>query len=370
MRFKLGVSVRGISTIIKETYGIFGSIGYIDKVCTIAAENASAEMSKINSCSQNKAETLMFDETFPKAKDKGCINLGVATCENGLIRKVKLIDTTSKAAELEKFFKQLITVNYRPSYFISDYELNYPKAIQKKIPEIEILKDTVHTVRQLNKDAKSAINKVTLVGEKILKLGKGKKKSLLKLKKSLLSKQLNKVMYRMRKGFTRNKCAVGTIYIEGALEELRELTDKLPSLINLYKKISKFINKYIDTWNTSMKLHVYNNVPLTSNIVESKNGIFKAFSKKAKSYSSQNIENFFNAVALMENFDIKTRGKNKGTNAMIRAGIDLEEFGANTFFESIGLIQEVNIDICKEYFQLNLCTPINSGNNNLKKECV
>ena len=50
-------------------------------------------MKEINNCSQKKADVLMFDETFPKAKDKGCINLGVATCENGLIRMVRTVDT-------------------------------------------------------------------------------------------------------------------------------------------------------------------------------------------------------------------------------------------------------------------------------------
>lgn len=374
LRFKLGVSVRGISSINNEVYGIFHSHGYIDKVCKIAAQNASKQMKRINHCNQKKAEVLMFDETFPKAKGKGCINLGVATCENGLIRMVETINTNNKAKELDEFFKMLITENYRPIVFLSDYELSYPKAIQTQISEIEILKDSVHTIRQLRRDCKSAINKINLYGNKTSKLGKCNKQKILKLKKRLMSKQLNRVMYKLFKGFKANKCAVGTIYIEGSLEELKELCGIFPSLMPLYKKISKFINKYIDKWNVSMELYANNNIPLTSNIVESKNGIFKAFSKKAKSYSYQNIEDFFNAVALMENFDIKTRGRNKGTNAMMRAGIDLNEFGATNFFDAVGLIQEINIDINSRYFNLGLNHVMQAQLNdiaiNLKKQCA
>jgi len=372
LRFKLGVSVRGISSINNEVYGMFHSIGYIDKVCKIAAQNASNKMKRINHCNQKKADVLMFDETFPKATGKGCINLGVAACEHGLIRMVKTIDTNTKAKELDKFFKRLITEKYRPTVFLSDYELSYPKAIQKQISEIEILKDSVHTIRQLRRDCKSAINKIPLCGKQTSKLGKCNKQKILKLKKRLMLKQLNRVMYRLFKGFKANKCAVGTIYIEGALEELKELCSRFPSLMHLYKKISKFVNKYIDKWNVSMELYANNNIPLTSNIVESKNGIFKAFSKKAKSYSSQNIEDFFNAVALMENFDIKTRGRNRGTSAMMRAGIDLNEFGANNFFDAVGLIQEIDVDINSRYFNLGLNHAMqfqqNDAGNNLNKQ--
>ena len=49
------------------------------------------------------------------------------------------------------------------------------------------------------------------------------------------------------------------------------------------------------------------------------------------------MEGFFAAVALFQNFDIKKRGVNKGTSAITRAGIDLNEFGARDFFEAIDL---------------------------------
>jgi len=36
----------------------------------------------------------------------------------------------------------------------------------------------------------------------------------------------------------------------------------------------------------------------------------------------------------MENFDVKTRGPHQGTNAMRRAKIDLDDFGATDFFSA------------------------------------
>ncbi len=46
---------------------------------------------------------------------------------------------------------------------------------------------------------------------------------------------------------------------------------------------------------------------------------------------------FFAGVALMENFDIKTRGPNKGTSAIQRANINLDDFGATDFFSAVAL---------------------------------
>ncbi len=52
---------------------------------------------------------------------------------------------------------------------------------------------------------------------------------------------------------------------------------------------------------------------------------------------STTCEPFFCGVVLMENFDVKTRGLNKGTNAMQRAQINLEDFGATDFFSAVAL---------------------------------
>jgi hypothetical protein len=72
--------------------------------------------------------------------------------------------------------------------------------------------------------------------------------------------------------------------------------------------------------------------------LESKNGILKPFSLIAKFFSQPiTCQSFFAGVALMENFDVKTRGSNQGTSAMQRAKINLEDFGATDFFSAVAL---------------------------------
>lgn len=221
-------------------------------------------------------------------------------------------------------------------YFLSDYDNLYPVVVKDVVAKIIIMKDFVHTIRQFYKDQKTAINKVKVNG--ISHLSKEKQKAIIDLKKSLLRKRMNKVLYKMKKGFKRNYASVGTIYIEGSLCELKDLSEQLPSLAGFYKKIEKFVKKYIDTWAIQMETSKKEGIPTSSNIVESKNSIFKSFIKKAKCFSNtENMEGFFAAVALFQNFDIKTRGMNKGTSAITRAGIDLNELNAKDFFEAIDL---------------------------------
>ena len=77
--------------------------------------------------------------------------------------------------------------------------------------------------------------------------------------------------------------------------------------------------------------------PKTTNALESKNGIFKPFSRMAKSFLLATGQAFFAGVALMENFDVKERGIHQGTSAIQRAGINLDDLGATDFFAAVGL---------------------------------
>lgn len=235
---------------------------------------------------------------------------------------------------------------YTPKYFLSDYDQTYPVIIQELEKGIIIMKDFVHGMRQIYRDFRTALNKVKVKGMKVK--NKEAQKKIIKLKKRLLAKQVKKVLYKMRKGFKSSYAEVGYIYIKGALEELKELADKFPSLSDFYKKTEKFVTKYIDTWAMQMEKGAKEGIPTSSNIIESTNSIFKACSKKAKCYErTESMECFFSGVAMLQNFDVKTRGKNKGTSAMMRAGVDLEEFGAEDFFEAVGLAEIVlkNMDM-------------------------
>ena len=87
-----------------------------------------------------------------------------------------------------------------------------------------------------------------------------------------------------------------------------------------------------------LQLSVEQGTPPPTNALESKNSIFKPFSLIAKFFSQPDkCQAFFAGVALMEDFDVKTRGPNKSTSAMRRAGINLEDFGATDFFSAVGL---------------------------------
>jgi len=73
--------------------------------------------------------------------------------------------------------------------------------------------------------------------------------------------------------------------------------------------------------------------PPTANALESKNGIFKPFGRSAKFFSNlQRCQSLFAGIALYENFEIKTRGVNKGTSTMQWAEINPDGFGSTDFF--------------------------------------
>ena len=62
------------------------------------------------------------------------------------------------------------------------------------------------------------------------------------------------------------------------------------------------------------------------------------FAHMAQSFQrSETCEWFWSGVALMENFDVKQRGLHPGTSAMERAEINLDDLGAHSFFEAVGL---------------------------------
>ena len=110
------------------------------------------------------------------------------------------------------------------------------------------------------------------------------------------------------------------------------------SVQTLTRRLQRFLNKHGDTINRLLQLSVENGTPMTTNALESKNSIFKPFSRIAKFFPVlERCEDFFAGVALMEDFDVKTRGTHFGTSAMQRAGINLEDLQASDFFSAVNL---------------------------------
>jgi len=337
LRFSAGMSVRDISLILEQSFGHNCSTGYITTLCQKVAKGAKEKMNHINNCAKKHAEVVILDETFPRTKG-GTAQLGVIVDEFGLIRGLKAI--VDRKNDLLQLLRSVFTVNYKPGYFMSDYDKLYPSLVEKVDPKIVLLKDFVHAIRTILRDAKTAINGVNVTTSK--GLTKSEQKKIRRLKQRLLRKRLYGILRKLFRGFRKENAPVGTIQIEGALNDLKELADSFPSLQHFYKKTAKFIRKYIDIWALQMELGFRKGLPTTSNGVESKNSLFKVFMKKAKCFENNTtMEEIFWAVALMENFSIKTRGKNKGSSACMRAGVDFDEFGGKDFFEAVNITEIV-----------------------------
>lgn len=123
-----------------------------------------------------------------------------------------------------------------------------------------------------------------------------------------------------------------------ALELTRLPIAHSASVQTLARRLQRFLNQHEATINTLLEQAVTEHTPKTTNALESKNSLFKPFSRIAKYFPRwQSCQAFFAGVALLENFEVKTRGPHKGTSAMQRAEIDLEEFGATDFFDAVGL---------------------------------
>lgn len=333
LRYSGGLPIRKISSILEMAFGHNCSTGYITTLCKQVNIRAKEKMVLLNDCVQKTAEMVIFDETFPRTKESSTVHLAVATDEFGLIRIVKAI--TNRKEEL---FQLLDTVfsSIKPTFFMSDYDKTYAELVRELSPEVIHCKDFFHATQTICRDARTAINRTPVKFRG--KLTKGKKKEIKQLKKRLLRKRLYPILKRIFRGFRGENAQLGALYIEGGLEELKELAEQFPSLQGFYKKTAKFVHKYIDVWALQMELHFKKGLPATSNDIESKNSLFKVFRNNSKCFETRaNTEEFFSAVAFMENLSIKTRGKHKGSSAVMRAGVDLEKLGGKDFFEVIGL---------------------------------
>jgi len=130
------------------------------------------------------------------------------------------------------------------------------------------------------------------------------------------------------------------LLLEGVVSQLGDPTYiiQTASVQTLARRLQRFLNKHGPAINTLLRLAVEQGTPTTTNALESKNGIFKPFSRLAKFFPlPARCQSFFAGVALMENFDVKCRGPHQGTCAMQRAEINLDDFGATDFFSAVGL---------------------------------
>lgn len=340
-KFKLGLSHRKTQLLAQFVYGKQLSITFVNDVTQTLGQRAKEVISRLADCRQKVARILMGDETFPKIIDRDALrakakSLGVVICEFGLIRGVKSV--ANRSWHMKQLFQTAVGEHFQPEFFLSDYEVHYPKIVRLALEGVQHLKDFVHTLRIVDRYFNEAVQDVTLDVPKGLPLKERRKQR--KLKKRLLRKQLKPILLLFFKAFAPGYESVAFIYIEGALARLEDPSYVIQneSVKVLHRKLTRFFNKHGETLAFQLEQKALNDLVSTSNALESKHSIFKPFIRNAKSFQRPDTcENFMNGVALMENFDVKTRGKNAGTSAIQRAGINLKDLGATDFFEAVGL---------------------------------
>ena len=334
-RFKLRLSVRLIQTLVKFVYGRSVSIGHIQRLTERAGKQAEAALARLSQCRQAMARFLMFDETFPKMARR-TYSLGVTICEHGLIRSVRCV--TRKARDIAAQLRETVGEHFRPTHFLTDLDVMYNSFMRAAGLDLIHLRDKVHLIRQIIRLFNDAVREVTLDVPKGLPLKERKKQH--KLKRRLLRKRLQPMLALVFKAFSPGYESVCVLMLEGVISLLEDPTViiQTTSVQRLARRLRRFVKKHGHTINLLLQLSVEQGTPTTTNALESKNSIFKPFSLIAKFFSKpEKCQSFFAGVALMENFDVKTRGPNKGTSAMQRAEINLEDFGATDFFSAVGL---------------------------------
>ena len=101
--------------------------------------------------------------------------------------------------------------------------------------------------------------------------------------------------------------------------------------------MERFLKKHGIAINTLVEMAVKTGTPKTTNSLESKNALFKPFSRIAKSFHLATAQNFFAGVILMENFNVKSRGLHQGTSAIQPSEVNLDDLGTSDFFSAVGL---------------------------------
>lgn len=340
-KFKLGLSNRRTALLATFAFGRAVSATFVSDVTRTVGQKAQATLKRLANCRQKVAQVLMGDETFPRILDWQSLrakghSLGVAICESGLIRGVKVV--RNQARDLGSLFKGVVGKGFHPRYFLSDFDVHFPKIVSQAIDGIRPLKDFVHAERIIDRYFEAAVRQVTLEVPKGASLKERQKQR--DLKRRLLRKRLEPVRALFLKAFQPGYESVALLYIEGALARLQDpqTVIQTESVCSLHKQLTKFFAKHGSTLEFQFEQKALAGLVSTSNLLESKNSIFKPFARIAQSFQrSETCEWFWSGVALMENFDVKQRGIHAGTSAMERAEINLDDLGAHSFFEAVGL---------------------------------
>ena len=334
-RFKLGLSVRRTQLLVGFLYARQVSVGHVQRVTQRVGQQAEHVLARLGACRQAVAQCLLFDETFPKLARRA-YSLGVTVCEYGVIRSVRVI--TRKARDIREQLQTTVQGQFHPRYFLTDLDVTYHKYLQDAGLTLTHLRDQLHLRRQIVRLFDTAVREVTLDVPKGLPLKARQQQR--RLKQRLLRKRLHPLLALVFKAFSPGYESICVLLLEGVAARLQDPAHILQtaSVQRLARQLQRFIKKHGDTINTALVAAQTHHIPTTTNLVESKNAIFKPFSRLAKFFAvPQTCQAFFAGVALMENFDVKTRGPHQGTCALQRAQINWDDLGATDFFSAVNL---------------------------------
>jgi transposase-like protein len=333
-RFKLGLAERKTQLLVAFVYGQQVSVGFIQKQTQQVGKCAQIVLERMKNCRQKAAHFMLYDETFPKL-GKRAYSLGMVICEYGLIRSVQTI--RRKAKDIPNQLRNVVGAHYHPEYFLTDLEVTYGEYMTRADLSLKHLRDIVHLMRQIGRMFDDAVRAVTLDVPKGLPHKERQKQ--LHLKQRLLRKRLKPILALAFKAFAPGYESICWLMLTGVISQLCDPTLILQteSVQHLARRMERFVKKHGPAINTLVEMAVKTGTPKTTNSLESKNALFKPFSKIAKSFLLPTAQNFFAGVALMENFDVKDRGIHQGTSAIQRAEVNLDDLGATDFFSAVGL---------------------------------
>ncbi len=326
-KFGLNLPLRGIQDLIKFVFNLYLSLGYINNTIQKIGKISNSVLAVINHCrAKVKSVVVMADETFIKIKNK-LKSICLVIDEHGLVRAIKVMGERTTEG-INNVVASVETACYTPLYYLKDFAKNLSNIGFSKAKEYY---DIVHASRIIHRLFEEAIKDTTKLTAKKADLTKSERKAQIKLKRRLLRKFLSPIKTILIEAFKVKDLQQAKIFIEVGLLELEAL-NSIASGKTLVKKLRKFFKKYQPVL---FEMLSNEEVPHTTNQMESMVGVFKASSKISKSYQSvETAQNDLAGKALYQNFKPQSRGRFKGTSAISRAKIEL---GAEDFFEAVGL---------------------------------
>ena len=242
-----------------------------------------------------------------------------------------------KAKDIPDQLRKVVGTHYHPEHFLTDLEVTYGEYLARAGLSLKHLRDIVHLMRQIGRMFDDAVKEVTLDVPK--GLPQKERQNQRHLKQRLLRKRLKPLLTTAFKACAPGYESVCVLMLEGVTSQLRDpkLILQTESVQRLARRMARFIKKHGPAINTLVEMAVKAGTPKTTNCLESKNALFKPFSRIAKSFRLSTAWDFFAGVALMENFDVKSRGLHQATSAIQRAAINLDDLGATDFFSAVGL---------------------------------